>query len=228
LSLDQLHEYDPTVFGSVSFIMQEESADMVEAMCLSFPGSEEDVTMENRDEFAPAMVNHVLLGSRHDAMEAMCKGFRSIPSLCDRACSLRPELLQTIVCGPDKLCPEKILEHIHFAEEDFRGSEVPAFVRKLLLRWPQEQLSTFLSFTTGVSNLQPDGTMNNSEANPPDKIKVMKCLCATCKSCQEGCGQLPVASTCFWTLRLPLCADIEVLDKRLNMAFEWGVGFGEL
>ena len=36
--------------------VQEESADMVEAMCLSFPGSEEDVTMENRDEFAPAMV----------------------------------------------------------------------------------------------------------------------------------------------------------------------------
>jgi len=228
LTPESLKEYDHTVFNSVSFVLEAEDPELIEAMCLTFPESEREVTHENVQEFVAAMVHNVLLGSRQGAMEAMCKGMASIGSLHDHLRTLRPPLVQGIVCGPEHISAAKIVEHIHFADAEFEGSEVPHLLRQLLTEWSQEQLSHFLSFTTGVANLQPDGSMNNAEANPPDKIKVMKCLCAACKCSSGQCQQLPVASTCFWTLRLPLCDSAEVLDKRFKLAFEWGGGFGDL
>lgn len=43
------------------------------------------------------------------------------------------------------------------------------------------------------------------------------------------CTRLPVASTCFWTLRVPTCASAKDMHDRFVRAFEWGGNsFGEL
>jgi len=236
LAMEDLLEYDHTVYRSTNFILEQEDPEMIEAMCLTFPeeldGEEVDVTLENKKEFAQAMVDNVLINSREAPLKAMRKGFEAIKTLHDKLQSLKPEVMQTIVCGPDNIEVDLLLKHIHFVEDDFKGSSTPTDMMSMLKNWGQEDLSKFLSFTTGVANLQPDGSMDNKDANPADMIKVMGCLCDKCKACNApgdtGCGSLPVASTCFWTLRLPICRSEEDLKERFRLGFEWGAGFGDL
>lgn len=59
-----------------------------------------------------------------------------------------------------------------------------------------------------------------------DKIKLLPCLCNNCKRGSE-CQQLPLVSTCFFTLRLPGADSKEEMDRRLRLAMEYGaIGFG--
>jgi len=239
VGMRELSEYDPTVARTTSFVLDQEDDEMLEAMCLTFPatspeGEDIEVSVANKASFSEAMIRHVLVESRIEPLKAMHQGFTSsIPTLSQKLCSLHPEVMQTIVCGPDSIDVDKVLSHIHFVESDFGGSQVHESMRGVLKSWEEDTLSKFLSFTTGVSNLLPDGSMDNKDANPPNAIKVMRCLCKQCKTAattpgMEGCGSLPVASTCFWTLRLPICNDEAALKERFRLAFEWGQGFGDL
>ena len=238
LGLEELQEFDPTVARTTNFVLEQEDQEMLEAMCLTFPetseeGEETEVSLSNKEAFAQAMVRHVLVASREAPLEALSRGFQAIPTLNQKLVALSPSMMQTIVCGPESIDVEQLLTHLHIVEDDFGGSEVPAALKSVLQSWEEPQLSQFLSFTTGVANMLPDGSMENKDANPQDKIKVMRCLCKQCKAANagdttEGCGSLPVASTCFWTLRLPICNDPETLKGRFRLAFEWGQGFGDL
>ena len=82
------------------------------------------------------------------------------------------------------------------AEFGSRGEEPQQQMRQLLQLWSQQELQLFLAFTTGVANLQPNGSMINADATPKHKIKLQRCLCSACKPKQQSpdlvCCNLPV------------------------------------
>ena len=56
-------EFDPVMARSVEMVLQMETEEDVECLCLSFPDDEDrDVTLENRAEFVEAMGAHHILG----------------------------------------------------------------------------------------------------------------------------------------------------------------------
>merc|ERR1712166_478613 len=231
-----LAEFDPVMARSVEMVLQMETEEDVECLCLSFPDDEDrDVTLENRAEFVEAMGAHHILGCRAAAMQAVIKGMQALPKLFACLVDLPLDALQDAICGASVIDHTAIAAHLYQEEAEFgsRGEEPQQQMRQLLQLWSQQELQLFLAFTTGVANLQPNGSMINADATPKHKIKLQRCLCSACKPKQQSpdlvCCNLPVASTCFWTLRLPNCASVEELQQRFSVAFTWANGsFGEL
>eukprot|EP00658_Telonema_sp_P-2_P060502 TRINITY_DN4940_c0_g1_i1.p1 TRINITY_DN4940_c0_g1~~TRINITY_DN4940_c0_g1_i1.p1 ORF type:complete len:318 (-),score=64.26 TRINITY_DN4940_c0_g1_i1:353-1306(-) len=248
ITLQHLAEFDPVMRSSLEAIKAIDTQDHLEALCLSFPEDDMlEVTLENRDEFVQAMTDHHTIGCRSGAIKAMVKGLSSIAPLCTALQQLPLTCMHDVVCGASEISAEAVTSHFHIQPGEFGDDgldfQVHEQLRALMFRWDQQQRQQFLAFTTGVGNLQPDGTMRNHDATPPHKIRLQSCGCPACKqkvvrknkcsssaSQQEGgCQNLPVASTCFWTLRIPSCETTLELERRFLVAFEWANGsFGEL
>lgn len=108
------------------------------------------------------------------------------------------------VRGQDAICGARVIDHTAIAahlfqeEAEFgsRGEAPQQQMRQLLQLWSQQELQLFLAFTTGVANLQPNGSMINADATPKHKIKLQRCLCSACKPKQQSpdlvCCNLPV------------------------------------
>ncbi|GAQ80111.1 HECT domain containing ubiquitin ligase [Klebsormidium nitens] len=234
LDLDDLGSFDPQLKRSYESILAATSEDL-DNMCLSFDsvGDPADaVTSENRAQFVDQMVYEKLLGCRLEALEALREGMSQIGPLYDQLRTLSPAALEDRMCGTEVMNGRDVAVFLHFPPGELSQAVHKEQLLALLDAWDQSTLSDFLKFTTGLCVL-PIGGLKNPDASPKHMIKVVSCTCASCKKrsgpAKSPCTLLPQASTCFWTLRLPVCSIAEELEKKLLVAFKWGNGsFGQL
>ena len=84
---------------------------------------------------------------------------------------------------------------------------------ELVSSWPEEKQKQLVKFVTAAERVPAGGAGRLT-------FKIQGPM-------HEAFDELPTSSTCFGVLTLPEYADMETLDKKLSIAFEFGLeGFG--
>ena len=142
---------------------------------------------------------------------AFRKGFRTTID-ADSTRFLSLEALRNIVEGDKHLDINALMRGTEYENYDPNSRYIRNFWR-LVTSWPEEKQRQLLKFVTAIERMPAGGARNFAfkiERPRPDEP-----------------DKLPTSSTCFRTLYLPKYPSTEVLDKKLSLAFEYGLeGFG--
>jgi hypothetical protein len=139
------------------------------------------------------------------------KGFRTI--IDEHSTKfLTLEALRNIVEGTKHLDINALMRATEYENYDPNSRYIRNFWR-LVTSWPEEKQRQLLKFVTAIERMPAGGaryfTFKIERQRPDDPDK------------------LPTSSTCFRTLYLPKYPSMEVLDRKLSLAFEYGLeGFG--
>lgn len=185
---------------------------LVKTVELKTNGSRILVNELNKFEYIQRLAEYRLAESVKDEINAFLKGLQSL--IPDGLLTMFDENeLELLLCG---------MEIISLA--DLRANHIPDYNSiffKGIIGWfwtvissfNQEELSRLLQFTTGCSQLPPDGF---SGLRPKFKI-----------THSGGLDTLPMAHTCFNQLCLPTYSSMKELKTKLLIAITEGVeGFG--
>jgi hypothetical protein len=139
------------------------------------------------------------------------KGFRTI--IDEHSTKfLTLEAFRNIVEGTKHLDINALMRATEYENYDPNSRYIRNFWR-LVTSWPEEKQRQLLKFVTAIERMPAGGARNFTfkiERQRPDDPH-----------------KLPTSSTCFRTLYLPKYPSMEVLDRKLSLAFEYGLeGFG--
>lgn len=105
---------------------------------------------------------------------------------------------------------------------DYRGyqesDEVIQWFWKCVSEWDNEQRARLLQFTTGTSRIPVNGFKDLQGSDGPRRFTIEKA---------GEVEQLPKSHTCFNRVDLPPYADYDSMAKKLTLAVEETIGFGQ-
>ena len=150
-------------------------------------------------------------GSVAPQLAAFQNGFRTIVDLRSTSILTKGNL-RRIVEGTKSFEINDLMSVTQYEGYDPNSRYIRTFWR-LVTSWPEEKQRQLLKFVTAIERMPAGGASNFTfkiERPRPDEP-----------------DKLPTSSTCFRTLYLPKYPSADVLDKKLTLAFEYGLeGFG--
>ncbi|KAF1955590.1 putative E3 ubiquitin-protein ligase hula [Byssothecium circinans] len=181
------------------------------------PGGEEiEVTNENKKEYVDLITEWRIQKRVEEQFNAFLSGFNElIPT--DLVNVFDERELELLIGGIADIDVDDWKKHT-----DYRGytenDEVIVNFWKCIRSWDAEQKSRLLQFATGTSRIPVNGFKDLQGSDGPRRFTIEKAGEPT---------QLPKSHTCFNRLDLPPYKTYEALDKKLTIAVEETVGFGQ-
>ncbi|CAN0228569.1 unnamed protein product [Ectocarpus sp. 8 AP-2014] len=164
------------------------------------------VTDGNKAEYVSAKARLILVGSRRPALEALKAGFAEALRDLSPGAALFVELLshadwRVLLCGEEHVSGPQVVAVLTWYGFP-ASSEVPTWVKSLLLSLPEDALRRFLIFVCGTPSLP---------APSAGKVEITV-------RCQPRSAALPAAHTCFFQLDVPDYDKESVLRHKLLQA----------
>lgn len=167
------------------------------------------VTNCNRHGFIKDYIHFLLVESVRPQYEAFARGFHTL--LSPKALSiLDPILLERLTEGTHELDVNELQRFTTY--ENGYSSTHPVIKQfwQIVRAWPSEKQRKLLEFVTAS-----------------DRVPVTGLRTVAFSIVRNGAtDELPTSQTCFGKFNLPEYKDGETLDRMLNVAIEYGQGFG--
>lgn len=213
--------------SDLSQVEQDTDSRSSAAVGLASAPSPTPLKLHDLPRFVDRQLRRALLRGREEPLRQLQLGFADLAPVWTELRVLTPKGLREALCGKLEITAEDIRGILSLEEalKKDRGRVACGFLLEMIAEWPEARLREFLRLLTGLSSL-PIGGLNNRDASPSDRIRVLPCLCTSCKR-GTVCAQLPTVSTCFYTMRLPGAGTRAELERRMVLAIEFGGrGFG--
>ena len=169
------------------------------------------IASENKHDYVKFFKRWLAWGSVASQLHAFTKGFHTIIPRHTIA-FLTIEQLRTIAEGMSSFSIESLQRCTEYENYDPNSRYIRSFWR-LVTSWPEEKQRQLIKFVTAIERMPANGASDfkwKIERPSPDEP-----------------WKLPTSSTCFRTLYLPKYPSAEVLERKLSVAFEYGLeGFG--
>ncbi|QPG74343.1 NEDD4 E3 ubiquitin-protein ligase [Brettanomyces nanus] len=183
---------------------------------LKAKGSDIEVTNENKKEFVELKTEWIISRPIEQQFKAFMDGFNElIPEELVQVFDEKE--LELLIGGLSEIDVEDWKKHT-----DYRGyqesDEVIQWFWKCVAEWESDQRARLLQFTTGTSRIPVNGFKDLQGSDGPRRFTIEKA---------GDPDQLPKSHTCFNRVDLPPYKDYESLKKKLTMAVEETVGFGQ-
>ncbi|KAL5009008.1 hypothetical protein ScPMuIL_014589 [Solemya velum] len=174
---------------------------------LKFDGSDEDVSLENVEEYVDLVTDFCLSIGIRRQLDAFKDGFNEVFPM-EKLHIFSPAELGRMLCGEQapKWSKDDVL---NYTEPKLGYSrESPGFQRfvNVMLNMTPDERKSFLQFTTGCSSLPPGGL-----ANLHPRLTVVRKVDGSDSS-------YPSVNTCVHYLKLPEYSSEEILKQRLLAA----------
>lgn len=175
-----------------------------------------DVTNENKKDFVQLKTEWLISKPVEEQFKAFMDGFNElIPE--DLVQVFDERELELLIGGLTDIDIEDWRKHT-----DYRGyqesDQVIQWFWKCIAEWEGDQRARLLQFTTGTSRIPVNGFKDLQGSDGPRRFTIEKA---------GDPDQLPKSHTCFNRIDLPPYKDYESLKKKLTMAVEETVGFGQ-
>ena len=231
----QLHE---------NVLQREITPEYADALALDFDtlvpgGAERMVTNANKREYLRLRARHILADSRRRQLEAIRKGFHSLDW---RGSLKRFNALdfRKLLCGPDTLTADMVVDNIDFTYGDWRGSRTLEHIKRFLHECEMGrvrrrssgksdrhhkgdhsegslELRRFLRFVTGSPSLPYGGLSGGGSGGQAAAGAATGRICFTQLPKSD---RLPEAHTCFNTVDLPDYNDYVTLRDKLMQSID--------
>lgn len=185
---------------------------LVKTVDLKHNGSKIEVTESNKMEYIQQLAEYRLYESVKEEITLFLKGLNTI--VPEGLLSIFDENeLELLICGMDSISVADLKAHCVQAGSSRQFHIVWGWFWTVISSFNQEELARLLQFTTGCSQLPPNGFAG---LVPTFQI-----------TSAGGTDTLPTAHTCFNNLCLPHYSSMEELRKKLLLAItEGSEGFG--
>jgi hypothetical protein len=209
VSLRDLQLFDPSAARSLQWILATVGVEQFDFHFDSVGAAELGrVTDGNKGEFVRMKVNHVLVESRREGLNAIRVGFeQAIHALSAEAAPFLTLMSQAdwrvLLCGEAHVSGPQVVSTLKFHGFS-KKSKVPQWVHDAILSFSEDNIRKFLVFVTGSPSLPAGGSSTV-------QILVRR---------QPASGALPVAHTCFGHLDVPEYTDEQTLRSKLMYAMQ--------
>ncbi|KAK8843764.1 hypothetical protein M9Y10_024834 [Tritrichomonas musculus] len=220
-NLSDFEDVDENIYRSLQTILNED----VEPLGLNFTidvdeygviknvllkenGDKIDVTNENKKEYVNLYVDYRLRKSMINQIEAFCEGFNWLIPI-NEINNFTPNELDLIICGNKKIDINDLRENTYFTFPYTADHPVIKMFFNVLSRWDSENLSKFLMFLTGSSQVPVNGFKEYKENGKQIKIAP-----------GGNKDRLCVAHTCFNILDLPEYENEDELNSKLLQSIQ--------
>ncbi|KAG7869242.1 hypothetical protein KL918_000787 [Ogataea parapolymorpha] len=175
-----------------------------------------EVTNENKREYVELKTEWIISKPVEAQFKAFMDGFNEL--IPQELVSVFDEReLELLIGGLADIDIEDWKKHT-----DYRGyqesDEVIQWFWKCVSEWEGEQRARLLQFTTGTSRIPVNGFKDLQGSDGPRRFTIEKA---------GEPDQLPKSHTCFNRVDLPPYKDYESLKKKLTIAVEETIGFGQ-
>jgi len=172
------------------------------------------VTDINKQTFVSRKISSILVEQREPCLLAIKAGFiEALRALSEEAAPFMSLLSHTdwrvMLCGDPAISGQQVIAAMRFSGFN-KKSNVPAWIKEILLSFSEDYLRKFLVFVTGSPSLTSTSGTNKVEINV---------------RCQSRSAALPVAHTCFFHLDVPDYKDRETLQAKLLYSITHAQGF---
>ncbi|GFR86618.1 ubiquitin-protein ligase E3A [Elysia marginata] len=201
-------ENDVEDIFSLTFEVALSALGKVTSMPLKPGGADIPVTNENRKEYVQLYVEWTLNNSIYSQFQAFYHGFHSVCA-SNALIMLRPEEVETLVCGSPKLVMEDLKKVTVY--DGYSASEATIrYFWEIVLSLPIEIQKRLLLFATGSDRI-PIGGIGEMT------FKISRI---------DDTSLLPMSHTCFNQLVLPPYKSKKILRQKLLTAINNAEGFG--
>lgn len=228
--LQDLESVDSEMYKSLCWMLENDITDIIyetfsvevdhfgekKTIDLKPNGRDIDVTNENKKEFVELKTEWIISKPIEQQFKAFMDGFNElIPQELVQVFDEKE--LELLIGGLSEIDVEDWKKHT-----DYRGyqesDEVIKWFWQVVSEWESDQRARLLQFTTGTSRIPVNGFKDLQGSDGPRRFTIEKA---------GDPDQLPKSHTCFNRVDLPPYRDHESLKKKLTMAVEETVGFGQ-
>ncbi len=228
--LQDLESVDSEMYRSLCWMLKNDITDVIfetfsvevdhfgkkEVIDLKPDGQNIEVTNENKKEFVELKTEWIISKPIEQQFKAFMDGFNElIPE--DLVQVFDERELELLIGGLSDIDIDDWKRHT-----DYRGyqesDQVIEWLWKCIAEWESDQRARLLQFATGTSRIPVNGFKDLQGSDGPRRFTVEKA---------GDPDQLPKSHTCFNRIDLPPYKDYESLRKKLTMAVEETVGFGQ-
>lgn len=200
----------------LTFSADDERFGEVVTVDLKPDGRNIEVTDENKKEYVELYTQWRISNRVQEQFKAFMDGFNElIPE--DLVTVFDERELELLIGGIAEIDIEDWKKHT-----DYRGyqesDEVVQWFWKCVSEWDNEQRARLLQFTTGTSRIPVNGFKDLQGSDGPRRFTIEKA---------GETQQLPKSHTCFNRVDLPPYDDFESMQKKLTLAVEETIGFGQ-
>jgi hypothetical protein len=215
-TIRDLQQFDPQAARSCEWALATEG---MQSFGLHFESVEApelgDVTDQNKVDFVKRKVHLTLVECRKVHLAAIKNGFvEGLKALSPEAAPFMGLLSHTdwriMLCGDQTVSGPLVVSCMRFTDFHKR-SQMPVWIRELLLSASEDHLRKFLVFLTGSPSLS-----SSTSSGAKMEISVR---------CQPRSEALPIAHTCFFQLDIPDYKDKETLQAKFVYAITHAQSF---
>lgn len=215
-SLCWMLENDITDILYETFSVEEDRFGEKVTIDLKLNGRDVEVTNENKREFVELKTEWIISKPIENQFKSFMEGFNElIPQELVQVFDERE--LELLIGGLAEIDIDDWKKHT-----DYRGyqesDEVIQWFWRAVTEWESEQRARLLQFTTGTSRIPVNGFKDLQGSDGPRRFTIEKA---------GECDQLPKSHTCFNRVDLPPYKDYDSLKKKLTIAVENTIGFGQ-
>lgn len=215
-NLEWMLDNDITDVLDLTFTVEDDNFGEVETIQLKPDGGNIAVTNDNKLEYVELITQWRIETRVKEQFRAFITGFNElIPE--DLVNVFDERELELLIGGISDIDIDDWKKHT-----DYRGysesDEVVQWFWKCVQEWDPEQKSRLLQFTTGTSRIPVNGFKDLQGSDGPRRFTLEKA---------GDARYLPKSHTCFNRVDLPPYKDFETLRKKLGIAVEETVGFGQ-
>lgn len=215
-NLEWMLDNDITDILDLTFSVEDDNFGQKQELELKPGGAEIPVTNENKLEYVELVTRWKIETRVQDQFKAFKTGFNElIPE--DLVNVFDERELELLIGGISEIDVDDWKTHT-----DYRGysenDEVIQWFWKCIALWDSEQKSRLLQFTTGTSRIPVNGFKDLQGSDGPRRFTIEKA---------GDSRYLPKSHTCFNRVDLPPYKDFDTLVKKLGIAVEETVGFGQ-
>ena len=215
-NLEWMLDNDITDVLDLTFSVEDDNFGQKQELDLKPDGRNIAVTNENKLEYVELVTQWKIETRVSEQFKAFRSGFNElIPE--DLVNVFDERDLELLIGGISEIDVDDWKQHT-----DYRGySENDAVIQwfwKCIRSWDSEQKSRLLQFTTGTSRIPVNGFKDLQGSDGPRRFTIEKA---------GDSRHLPKSHTCFNRVDLPQYKDYDTLVKKLSIAVEETVGFGQ-
>lgn len=215
-NLEWMLDNDITDVLDLTFSVEDDNFGEKQQLELKPGGREIEVTNENKLEYVELVTQWKIERRISEQLTAFKTGFNElIPE--DLVNVFDERELELLIGGISDIDVEDWKKHT-----DYRGysenDQVIQWFWQCIKEWDPEQKSRLLQFTTGTSRIPVNGFKDLQGSDGPRRFTIEKA---------GDERHLPKSHTCFNRVDLPEYHDFDTLVKKLGIAVEETVGFGQ-
>ncbi|GMM49635.1 NEDD4 family E3 ubiquitin-protein ligase [Starmerella bacillaris] len=215
-NLEWMLDNDITDVLDLTFSVEDDNFGQKQELDLKPDGRNIAVTNENKLEYVELVTQWKIETRVSEQFKAFRSGFNElIPE--DLVNVFDERELELLIGGISEIDVDDWKKHT-----DYRGysenDEVIQWFWKCIRSWDSEQKSRLLQFTTGTSRIPVNGFKDLQGSDGPRRFTIEKA---------GDSRHLPKSHTCFNRVDLPQYKDYDTLVKKLSIAVEETVGFGQ-